>query len=152
MKTRKILILTIVTALTLPIVSLAKDYRAEKPATWTAHSVDDAVKALYGDVQLIKSDDVILKMPKITSSGGAVPVKIQSNIEAKSVSLFQNSNPESAVAVWKVFEGGIIDYNVKLKIKTFLDKSPSTVTVVVEGKDGKFYSANASVKVAGGCE
>jgi hypothetical protein len=66
--------------------------------------------------------------------------------------LFQNSNPESAVAVWTVLDGGIIDYSLKLKIKTLENGDPSVVTVVIEGKDGQYYTANASVKVAGGCE
>ena len=152
MNRRKFLTLSMATALTLPIASWATNYRSEKPAAWTAKTIDDAVKALYGDVQLIESSDVILKIPKVTTNGGAVPVGIKTSIKAKSVSLFQNSNPESAVAVWTVTEDGIVDYGLKLKIKTFKDGSPSRVTVIVEGVDGKYYSASTLVSVKGGCE
>ena len=152
MNRRKFLTLSVATALTLPMMALATDYRTEYASTWTAKKVNDAVKALYGEVTLIESKNVTLKMPKVTSQGGAVPVRIKSSIPAKSVSLFQNSNPESAVAVWTVLEGGIIDYSLKLKIKTLENGDPSVVTVVIEGKDGQYYTANASVKVAGGCE
>jgi sulfur-oxidizing protein SoxY len=152
MNRRKFLTLSVATAITLPMMAMATDYRTEKPAAWTAHTVDNAVKALYGDVKLIQSGDLILKMPKVTSNGGAVPVGIKSTIKAKSVSLFQNSNPESAVAVWTVPENGIVDYGLKLKIKTLEDGSPSVVTIILEGLDGKYYTTSGSVKVAGGCE
>ena len=144
--------MSMITAMALPVGAWATDYRVEKPAAWTAKTVDMAIKALYGDVKLIKSKDIILNMPNVTSSGSQVPVTITTNIDAKTVALFQNSNPESAVAVWTVPENGIIDYKLKLKIKTLADKSPSVVTVVVQGNDGIFYTTHASVQVAGGCE
>ncbi len=152
MNRRKFLTMSMATALALPAGALALDYRAEKPAAWTAKTVDAAIKALYGDVKLIESKDIMLKMPKVTTSGSQVPVTITTSIDAKTVSLFQNSNPESAVAVWTVPENGIIDYKLKLKIKTLESGSPSVVTVVVQGKDGALYTTHASVVVRGGCE
>lgn len=151
MNRRKFLTLSVATALALPISVGAMDYRAEKPSAWTAHTVDDAIKALYGDVKLIKSDNVLLKILKEVSNGNFVDVGIKTDIEATSISLFQNSNPESAVAVWTVPENGIIDYKLKIKLKT-LEGAPSVVTVVVEAKDGKFYFTDTSVVVRGGCE
>lgn len=147
MNRRKFLTLSAVAALTLPVASLATDYRAEKPSAWTADTVDDAVKALYGDVELIDSSDILLKIPKIASNGGAVPISIKTSIEAKTVSLFQNSNPESAVAVWSVPEGGIVDYGFKIKLKGGNNKS-STVTAIVEAIDGKMYRQTATVQVS----
>jgi sulfur-oxidizing protein SoxY len=152
MNRRKFLTLSLVTAAALPVGAWATDYRAEKPAAWTAKTVDDAIKALYGDVELIESKEIIFKVPNVSSSGSQVPVTITTNIDAKTVALFQNSNPESAVAVWTVPENGIIDYKLKLKIKTLADGSPSVVTVVVQGNDGIFYTTHASVVVRGGCE
>jgi sulfur-oxidizing protein SoxY len=50
--------------------------------------------------------------------------------------------------VWNVVEGSVVDYSLKIKMK----KSGS-MTVVVEGKDGKLYSTTKSLDVAlGGCE
>ena len=152
MNRRKFLTLSVATALTLPMMAVATDYRREHPTTWKAKTVHDAVADLYGDVKLIQSKEITLKMPRVTSQGGAVPVRIKSSIPAKSVSLFQNSNPESAVAVWTVLDGGIIDYSLKLKIKTLENGNPSRITVIIEGKDGQYYTTHASVKVAGGCE
>lgn len=152
MNRRKFLTMSMVTALALPVGAWATDYRAEKPATWTAKTVGAAIKALYGDVKLVESKDIMLNMPKIATSGSQVPVRIKTSIDAKTVSLFQNSNPESAVAVWTVPENGIIDYMLKLKIKTLESGSPSIVRVVVQGKDGALYTTHASVEVRGGCE
>ncbi len=152
MNRRKILTLSVIAALAMPLSVCATDYRASNAKAWTAKTVKSAIQSLYGDIHLTKSDAIDLKMPKVTSNGGAVPVGISTAIEAKSVALFQDSNPESAVAVWAVPEGGIIDYRVKLKLKTLESGLPSRVIVVVEGKDGKYYSTHASVKVAGGCE
>jgi sulfur-oxidizing protein SoxY len=125
----------------------AEDYRKLKPTVWTAKTVDDAIKALYG-AKPTASDRVKLKAPKVASNGGAIPVDISSDIPAKTVSLFQDANPESAVAVYEVGEYGVVDYSVKIKMK-----KSGTITTVVEGKDGKLYSAAMTLDVAlGGCE
>jgi len=125
----------------------ATDYRKTKPGTWTSHTVDDSIKKLYGSGKLIE-EGVTLKTPDVAANGGAIPVDISSNIAAKSVALFQDANPESTVAVWTVQENGIIDYSLKIKMK-----ASGTMTVVVEGLDGKLYVANKTLQVAlGGCE
>lgn len=80
----------------------AEDYRKLKPKVWEAHTIDDAIKALYGAKTPIESDKIKLKVPKINSSGGAVPVKFETSLDAKTVALFQDANPESAVAVFEV--------------------------------------------------
>jgi len=131
-----------------PATSLhALDFRKEKPDTWTAHTVDDAIKALYG-ATATESKDVSLRVPDVASNGGAIPVNIKTSINAKSVALFQDANPESAVAVWTVPEGGIVKYAVKIKMK-----KSGTITVIVEDKDGKLHLAKKTLEVAlGGCE
>ena len=126
----------------------ATDYRAEKPATWTAKSVPTAIEALYGKITPVESGDVKLKAPKVASNGGAIPVSIKTDIPAKSIAIFQDVNPESAVAIFEVPEGTEADFSLKIKMK----KSGS-ITAIVEGKDGKFYSKKLSLEVAlGGCE
>ena len=129
------------------------DFRKTKPDTWTAKTVDDAIKALYGDIKPEESG-VTVKAPKVASNGGAVPVTIKSDIAAKTVAVFQNMNPESAVAVFNVPEDGIIDYFFKLKLKaTDENGGNGVITAIVEGKDGKFYKGKVALQVAkGGCE
>ena len=128
----------------------AEDFRATKPTVWTAHTVDDAVMAMYGTKATIESG-VTVTMPDVAANGGAVPVNIKSSIDAKSVALFQNANPESAVAAFTIHENSIINYDLKIKLKS--DGTPITVTAIVEGKDGKLYSGTKTLTVAlGGCE
>ncbi|MCJ7765358.1 MAG: thiosulfate oxidation carrier protein SoxY [Thiovulaceae bacterium] len=125
----------------------AQDYRQTNPAAWQAKTVEDAIAKLYGTSVTIEKG-VKLTAPDVAANGGAIPVDVQSDIDAKSVAIFQNVNPESAVAVYTVGENGIIDYSIKMKMK-----KSGTITVVVEGKDGKLYSASKTLDVAlGGCE
>jgi sulfur-oxidizing protein SoxY len=148
MDRRKFLGLGLAAIAVVPATLSATDFRKEKPDTWTAHKVDEAIKALYGDVKLEKSEDITIKVPKIASNGGAVPVGVKSDIKAKTVALFQDANPEAAVCVWEVAEGTNVAYGLKIKMK-----GSGAVTVVVEGTDGKFYTASKSMQVAlGGCE
>ncbi|MCF6244331.1 MAG: thiosulfate oxidation carrier protein SoxY [Sulfurovum sp.] len=142
---RSILSLVAVAAMTVSLS--ATDFRADKPDAWTAKDVPSAIKALYGEITPADGD-IKLKAPKVASNGGAIPVSVKTDIPAKSVAIFQDANPEAAVAVFTVPEGAKADFALKIKMK----KSGS-ITTIVEGKDGKFYSKKLSLEVAlGGCE
>jgi len=146
MDRRKFLGLGLTAAALVPATLSAVDFRETQPKTWEAETTADAIKGLYGDIQLIE-EGVTIKAPKLAENGGAIPVFIKSDIEAKSVALFQDANPRSAVAVFTVPEGGIIDYGVKIKMR-----KTGNITAVVEGKNGKFYSKVLPVEVSiGGC-
>ena len=126
------------------------DFRKTKPDTWTAKTVDAAIKALYGDIKP-EEKGVSVKAPKIAANGGAVPITVKSDIDAKTVAVFQDMDPESAVAVFNVPDGGIIDYSFKIKLKaTDENGGNGTVTAIVEGKDGKYYLGKVSLQVAKG--
>lgn len=145
MERRKFLGLGLTAAAVLPVALSATDWRQTKPDTWTAHNIDDAVKALYGDIKA-EMTGVKLQLPKVASNGGAVPVAFKSDIPAKTVALLQDANPEAAVAVFD--EPSVIDFSLNIKMK-----GTGTITVIVEGKDGKFYRVDEKIEVAlGGCE
>ena len=149
MQRRKFLSLSALAALAAiaPIQANAQDYRATKPSVWTAHTVDDSIKELYGTAVTIEKG-VHLTAPDVASNGGAIPVEIQSDIDAKSVAVFQDANPEAAVIVYTVQEDGIVDYSLKMKMK-----ASGTISVILEGRDGKLYSARKTLDVAlGGCD
>ena len=140
-------ILSLVAVAAMTVSLSATDYRAEKPDAWTAHTVPTAVKALYGEITPVDGD-IKLKAPKVASNGGSIPVSVKTDIPAKSVAIFQDANPEAAVVVFTVPEGGVVDYALKIKMK-----KSGTITAIVEGKDGKFYSSKFTLEVAlGGCE
>lgn len=147
MDRRKFLSLSMVAAAVLPASLSAIDFRATKPDAWTAHTVADAIKALYGDIKP-EEKGVKVRAPKVASNGGAIPVTVESDIDAKTVALFQDANPEAAVCVYDVQEGGIVDYQCKIKMK-----KSGTITAILEGRDGKFYVGHVTLEVAlGGCE
>ena len=132
----------------IPVSLSAQDHRKSKPDVWTAHTIDDATKAMYGMKTPIETDKIKLTVPKINSSGGAVPVKFETSLDAKTIALFQDANPESAVAVFDVNLYDLKKYEVKIK----MGKS-GTIMVLVEGTDGKIYMAKTTTEVAaGGCE
>ena len=151
MDRRKFLGLGMVALALVPATSLhALDFRKEKPDAWTAKTVDDAAKALYGEAAatVAESKDITLKAPKVASNGGAIPVTVKTSIDAKSIAMFQDANPEAAVAVWTIPEGGIVNNTIKIKMK-----KSGTITVIVEDKAGKLYSVKQTLEVAlGGCE
>ncbi len=147
MNRRRFLTLSVVTACALPIASWATDYRTEKPEAWTAHTVNDAVKALYGDVELIESSDIKLKLVKVSSNGAQIPLGVKTDLPVKSIAIFQDVNPESVVAVFTVHEGMIADYSLKMKMA-----KSGEVTVVAEGRDGKYYKTSQKIQTSPGCE
>jgi len=147
MERRKFLGLGLAAVALVPAGLSAKDFRAEKPDAWKAHTVDNAIKALYGDIKTVEGD-LSVNLPKIASNGGAVPVKIKSGLSLKTVAVFQDTNPESAVIVWDIVEGATPNFMTKIKMA-----KSGTVTVIGEGTDGKFYKAEKKLQVAlGGCE
>lgn len=140
--------LSLVAVAAMTVSLSATDYRVEKAAAWTAKTVPTAVEGLYGKIAATESADIKLKAPKVASNGGAIPVSVKTDIPAKSVAIFQDANPEAAVAVFTVPEGSNADFSMKIKMK-----KSGTITAIVEGKDGKFYSTKLSLEVAlGGCE
>ena len=147
MNRRKFLVgLGVATAATIIPSSLsAVDFRATKPAAFTAHKIDEAMTALFGTSVTTKGQ-VKIKAPSIAENGSVVPITVSSKLAGRTVAIFQDANPESTVAVLTVPEGGIIDYGVRIKLA-----KTGTVTAVVD-VDGKLYSASKLVKVtAGGC-
>ncbi len=136
----------------------AEDFRKSKPAVWTTKNVMNgdkatqegvmsAIKALYGSDSLTM-EGVTLNAPKVASNGGAIPVDFSTDKDVKSIALFQNANPESAVMVVDVNKYSVNKYSIKIKMA-----GNGTITVVAQGNDGKLYAAQKTLDVAlGGCE
>ena len=130
----------------LPSQLSAVNFRETKPKAWMSTTTNDAIKQLYG-TSPSESSKVKLKAPDIAENGAVIPVSVATKMDAKTVSIYQDANPESLVAVFTVPEGGIIDYSIRIKMQ-----KTGNVTAVVETKDGKLYSSTKQVKVTkGGC-
>lgn len=126
----------------------AVDFRSTKPAVWSAKKVDDAINALYGTSATTEAK-VKLKAPNIAENGAVIPVTFSTKVKAKTIAVFQDADPESAVAVFTMHEKSLPgeDFGIRIKMK-----KTGKVTVVAESTDGKLYSASKEVKVTiGGC-
>ena len=97
-----------------PATLSAIDFRATKPAAWSATTVADAIKALYGDITPTQSG-IKLTVPKKAANPGAVPVKIKSKIAMKSLSILQDANSGAAVATYTMDKDSIVDISIKIK-------------------------------------
>jgi sulfur-oxidizing protein SoxY len=147
MQRRSFIKLSLAALMAVPMMVLGRDFRKEKPDAWTSKAVDDAIKKVYGAITP-EEKGIKLKTPEVANNGGQIPIGIKSKIPAKTVAVFQDANPEALVGIFDVQEGQPVDYLIKIKMK-----KTGTVTVILEGTDGKFYSAKSSFKVAlGGCE
>ena len=149
MQRRQFLNLTLgaVALAAVPASVRAEDYRTSKPKVWSAHTVEDAIKNLYGTATFTKSG-VKVKTPDVASNGGAVPVNFSADMPIKSIAVLQNSNPEAAVVVYEATKYSVNKYSIKIKMA-----KSGTVTVVALGQDGKVYGATKTLDVAlGGCE
>jgi len=125
----------------------AEDFRKLKPTVWTAKTVDDAIKAMYGS-NALAMEGVKLKAPDVASNGGAIPVDFSTDKDIKTIAVFQDSNPEAAVMVAESTKYSVNKYSIKIKMA-----KSGTITVVAQGKDGKLYAAKKTLDVAlGGCE
>ena len=137
-------------AVILPTHLAAIDFRETKASVWTANTIDDAVTNMYGSTEALEKGVTIIA-PKVATNSASVPINITSTIDAVSMSVFQDANPESAVAAFTIHANSVIDYNLNIKLKSNGD--PITLTAIVQGRDGKLYSAKKVLTVAiGTCD
>ena len=126
----------------------ASSFQEREAKAYSATSIESGVKELFGHSNMSEDIRVLINAPQVASNGGAVPVRVSTSIPAKTVALFQDANPNSLVAVWHVLENSIVEYDVKIKMQ-----NSGMLRVVVEGKDGKLYTAHLGIEIAlGGCD
>jgi len=127
---------------------MAVNFRETKPKAWEVEKSVDAIKALYGNGGLKKSDKLSFKAPKLAENGASIPITIKSSLDLESVALFQDANPRSLSCVFSIPEGAIIDYDIRIKLR-------QTAFVTVVGKErgtGALYMAKKEIDVSiGGC-
>ncbi|PHO09223.1 thiosulfate oxidation carrier protein SoxY [Malaciobacter canalis] len=128
-----------------PLNLSAINFRETKPNLWKATKVDDAIKELFGTTSATEGK-IKLKAPDIAENGAVIPVSFETDLKASKVAVFQDANPESAVAVFDIPDNAIIDYGIRIKMA-----ETGTVTVVAQ-ENGKLYKVSKLVKVTiGGC-
>ena len=125
----------------------ALNFRKEKPDAWKAEHSPEAIKALFGDGKLEKTDKIKFTAPKLAENGGSIPINIKSDLDLESIALFQDANPRSLTTVFTIPEGAIINYDFRIKMR-----KTALVTIVAKGRDGKLYTTAKEIDVSiGGC-
>jgi sulfur-oxidizing protein SoxY len=135
-------------AMVMPSTDLkAMNFRADKPKAWEAVDSTSAIREMYGSGGLKETKDIKLKAPKLAENGGSIPINIKSKMDLESIAIFQDANPRSAVAVFSVPKNGIVNYDLRIKMR-----KTSDVIVVAKGRDGVLYTISQKVEVSiGGC-
>jgi len=150
MERRKFLNLGLVAAAAIltPMTNLfAVNFRETKPKVWEAEKSADAIKALFGDGELKKTDKIKFVAPKLAENGGSIPITLKSDMDITTIALFQDANPRSATVVFSVPEGQKVDYSFRIKMR-----QTALVTVVAQTKDGSLYTVGKEIDVSiGGC-
>jgi len=118
---------------------LKRNYKSKK-----YRNKNKAIKELFGNITLIE-DAIEIKTPRIAENGGAIPINIKSNIDAKSVTLFSLGSSEDLEFTCQFIDTpySIIDYDLKIKMHHSFE-----IQVVIEAKDGKFYTAKEYIEVS----
>ena len=126
---------------TMPKMHTSKiETKLENNTVWKAPTVDSAIKELYG-VSNIKTKIIKEQICRFYSS---IPIHIKSDIHYKSISVFQDANPRSAVAIFNIPKNQIIDYKIFIEMKT-----DGIITTVFENKDGELFKELQPVVVSG---
>jgi len=122
------------------------DFRETKSEAWASRKLNDAAMELYGKEKfstLQKSSRVEIEADKfIVPNARQIPIGFKSDIDAKSIALFQTANEQSLVAVFSIHKEMLIDYEVNIRMDM-----KGTVFVVVEGTDDKLYYTRQFIDV-----
>jgi len=135
-------IVTLVALAALPFKLLARAAKA-----FEAEDIDVVYHELFGDMPIIESQDIKLKIPEIAENGAVVPVSIStsiSGVEAIYVVIDENPNPLSAS--FQLGPSTPADISVRVKMGR-----SSMVRALIKTSD-KVYMKGQEVKVTiGGC-
>jgi sulfur-oxidizing protein SoxY len=129
----------------IPASLSAEDFRASKPKVWTATKVDEAMTAMFGTTKTVEGG-INLSAPEIAENGAVIPISFDTNLNAKTIAVFQDANPEATVAVFTLNGKTVADYAIRIKMQ-----KTGKVTVVAD-VDGVLHAVTKEVKVTiGGC-
>ncbi|MDO9424471.1 MAG: thiosulfate oxidation carrier protein SoxY [Methylobacter sp.] len=125
---------------------------SEATAKWlsdtsSTNSLQQTLKRLFKDQEIIASDKIDIQLPKIAVNGAAVPITVTSTLkDVESIAILVEKNPTPLAAKFELSPDLDPFVSTRLKIA-----ESSEVMVIVETSEG-FYSAGEKVIVTlGGC-
>lgn len=124
----------------------AENYHLTHAKAWKADTLNNAAMALYGEKKfstIKKSLQIELFTPKgLVEDAQRIPIRIRSNIPAKSIAIFQDANPRALVAVYHVNNFDKIDLEMTITME-----KKGTVFAVIESMSGILYYKREFVEV-----
>jgi sulfur-oxidizing protein SoxY len=120
---------------------------ARNKAAFAADKADAALQALVGDKPLVKSTDIVLKVPDIAENGAVVPVTVTTTIaDVQRISLLVDENPNPLSASFHLLPGSVADISTRVKMG-----ASSDVRAIVETQTTAFYTSRNVKVTIGGC-
>jgi len=124
----------------------AVDYHKTHPQAWKATTLNDAAIALYGKKKFSTIKQTLnmeLITPKaLVENPQQIPIRVRSNIPAKSVAIFIDKQDKALVAVFHKDNFEKIDLSVNIRLE-----SKGTIFVVIESLTGVLYYKRAFIDV-----
>ncbi len=114
---------------------------------FNAVTVDDALKAVLGNLPVEESDLIKFKIPDIAENGAVVPVSVATDIDGvTAISIVIENNPNPLTSRFEISPNVVADVSTRVKMG-----QSSMVRVYVETPN-KIYTTAKEVKVTiGGC-
>jgi len=106
-----------------------------------------ALKKIIGDQNLLETDKINLKLPRIAENGAVVPLTITSSLgNIETFSILVEKNPIPLVAQFNLTETSEAYISARIKMAETSD------VIIIAKADEQFYSSKQRVKVTiGGC-
>ena len=136
----------VVFSLMLATSAYAVNYHDTHPKAWEATSLNEAAIALYGKKKFSTIKQTLnmeLITPKaLVEDATQIPIRIRSNIPAKSVAIFVDKQDKALVAVFHKDNFEEIDLSLNIRLE-----SKGTLFVVIESLTGVLYYKRAFIDV-----
>ena len=129
------------------ILTSARAFAAWPKTAFEAKDETEVLKSLYGELEVVSSNDIKLSVAKVAENGSSVPITIDTDIQdVESISIVVPSNPLPLAGHFEHSKDTVGYVSARVKMAKSGD-----VVAVVKSKD-KLYTAKKSVKVTlGGC-
>ncbi|MFL6623275.1 MAG: thiosulfate oxidation carrier protein SoxY [Sulfurifustis sp.] len=130
------------------LVGPLRAFAAEWPRdAYSAKTVDEALKNLYGTNAVATSSEVKIRAPLQAENGAVVPVAVSTTLpDAQAISIIVDKNPVPLVAHVNLTPDAVPFFGTNIKMA-----STSDVHFVVRA-GGKLYGVKQNIKVTvGGC-
>ncbi len=129
------------------MLKLRQAWAGRPDQAFLSETLDDAMQKLFGEAEIIDSDDVQLNIADIAENGSVVPVKVTYDPPGiESVYLLADKNPIPLLASFEFSQAAQGTVSTRIKLA-----ETGAVLAIVKA-NGKLYRASKHIEVTeGGC-